>query len=112
VREGKKRATASLLWAWEHEGEPLVQPGDLEIVVDHLGEPALVTRVSAVSVVPFDRVGADFAAREGEGDGSLEHWRKAHTAFFRRECARIGREPAPDMPVVCVDFEVEHVLPG
>jgi hypothetical protein len=45
------------------------------------------------------------------GDGSLEHWRREHWRFFSRECARIGRQPGPDMPVVCTSFEVLHVVP-
>lgn len=49
---------------------------------------------------------------EGEGDGSLEYWRKAHWAFFSRECKRIGRAPAESMPVVCSVFEVLRVLPA
>lgn len=51
-----------------------------------------------------------YAAREGEGDGSLAYWRESHWAFFSRECARIGREPAPDMPVVCAEFELLAVV--
>jgi len=100
-----------LLWAHEAEGEEIAAVGDLEIVVDHFNEPTLVTRTTNVEVVPFARVSAAFASREGEGDLTLNHWRKVHWAFFSRECARIGREPSEAMPVVCVSFEVMHVLP-
>jgi uncharacterized protein YhfF len=61
-----------------------------------------------VDVVPFADVDAEFAAIEGEGDGSLEYWRRAHEAFFGRECKRIGRAPEPRMPVVCERFEVVY----
>jgi uncharacterized protein YhfF len=62
--------------------------------------------------VPFSGVSAAFAAREGEGDGSLEYWRTAHWAFFSRECRRIGREPIESMPVVCCSFEVLTEVPS
>jgi len=71
IRIGRKRGGASLLWAWEADGETLPCMGHREVVLDHRGEPVFVTRVTEVQVVPFDRVGADFAAREGEGEA---HW--------------------------------------
>lgn len=111
IVSGRKRAGTSLLWAHEADGEPLPEVGRLEIVVDHLGEPALVTRALWVEVTPFDAVTAAYAAVEGEGDGSLAYWQEGHRAFFGRECARIGREASPSMPVVCCIFELLHVVP-
>ena len=73
-----------------------------ELSVELLG----LTRTTEVEVVPFNEVSAQFAAREGEGDGSLVYWRKAHWSFFSRECQRIGRLPSETMPVVCSSFEV------
>ncbi len=111
IRQGRKRAGTDLVWAHEFDKIPLCQPGDIEIVVDHRGEPALVMRIVSVSVMPFSEVSAEYAAIEGEGDGSLEFWRRAHRTFFSRECKRIGREPSEAMEVVCNVFEVLHVLP-
>lgn len=111
IRAGRKRAGTSLLWAMQAEGEALPKVGQIEIVVDHLNEPALITRITHVETVPYNQVTAEYAAIEGEGDGSLAYWREAHWAFFSRECQRIGREPALTMPVVCSVFEVLNVLP-
>lgn len=111
IRAGRKRAGTSLLWAHEHEGEPLPQVGEIDVVVDHEGEPVAVTRTVHVQVVAFDEVDEAYAALEGEGDGSLAYWRAAHWDVFGRECARIGREPAEDMPVVCCAFELVAVVP-
>jgi uncharacterized protein YhfF len=112
IISGRKRAGTGLLWAIEHDGEDLPRVGDIEVVIDHAGRPALVTRLTEVDVRAFHLVDARYAAIEGEGDGSLDFWRRAHEAFFARECARIGRTPAPDMPVVCSVFELLAVLPG
>lgn len=112
IVSGRKRAGTSLLWAIEHDGEELPQVGDVELVIDHRHHAALVTRLTEVDIRAFDQVDARYAAIEGEGDGSLAYWRQAHEAFFARECARIGRTPAPDMPVVCSVFELLSVLPG
>jgi uncharacterized protein YhfF len=112
IRAGRKRAGTSLLWAHEHEGEPLPRVGDVGVVVDHEGEPVAVTRTVHVQVLAFDEVDEAYAALEGEGDGSLAYWRAAHWDAFGRECARIDRVPAADMPVVCCAFEVVAVVPA
>jgi len=110
IRSGRKRAGTGLVWAYEYDGEQIAKTGDIEIVVDHLHQPALVTRITSAEIVPYGDVTAEYAAIEGEGDGSLEYWREGHWAFFSRECARIGREPDESMPVVCSIFEVLDVV--
>jgi uncharacterized protein YhfF/GNAT superfamily N-acetyltransferase len=112
VLSGVKQATAGLAWAFEHESRPLPRPGDLSIVTDGRQRALGVIETTAVEVVPFDEVDADFARAEGEDDGTLASWRRHHTAFFGRECARIGREPGPKMPVVCERFRLIHPNPG
>ncbi|MBP1467380.1 ASCH domain-containing protein [Candidatus Chloroploca sp. M-50] len=111
IKSGRKRAGTGLLWAYEHDREPIAATGDIEIVVDHRNQPALITRIVTSEIVAFNEVNAEYAAIEGEGDGSLEYWRKGHWNFFSRECRRIGREPTETMPVICNVFEVLHVLP-
>ena len=111
IRTGPKRAGTGLLWAYEKESEELPQVGDIEIVVDHEHEPVLVTRITRVKVLPFNQVTAEYAAIEGEGDGSLEYWREGRWRFFSRECARIGLDPTQEMPVVCSVFELLASVP-
>jgi uncharacterized protein YhfF len=106
VVSGRKRAAAALFWAHELEGRRVPEPGDLSIVTDFAGNEACVIETMRADIVPFFEVSAEFAATEGEGDASLQYWRRAHEAFFGRECERIGRRPEPDMPVVCERFEV------
>ncbi|MEB0134005.1 ASCH domain-containing protein [Actimicrobium sp. CCC2.4] len=106
ILDGRKRAGTSLLWAIDAAKEALPRIGQIEIVVDHQNEPVIVTRITCVELVPFNQVTAEYAAIEGEGDGSLQYWRAAHRAFFSSECKRIGRVPTDFMPVVCTVFEV------
>jgi uncharacterized protein YhfF len=111
IRQGRKRAGTGLLWAYEADGDQIPRTGDIEIVVTHRGEPVFVTRLASVTIVPYCGVTAEYAAIEGEGDGSLAHWRDAHWEYFSRECRRIGRQPAQDMPVICSVFEVLSSVP-
>ena len=109
IKSGRKRGTAALVWAYEAEGSSLPQVGDLEIVVNSAGSPKLLTRILSAKVVPFSQVTEEHAAVEGEGDLSLKYWGKTHWEFFGRECARIARSPTPEMPVLCIRFELLDV---
>ena len=108
VLRGTKRATAGLVWVFEARRRPIPKPGDLSVVTRWNGQPVCVIETTRVEIRPYDEVDADFAATEGEGDGSLAYWREAHWRFFSRECQRIGRTLDPKMPVVCERFEVVH----
>lgn len=109
VLTGVKRATASLLWSFESAGRSPPSPGALSVVTCWGGDtPVCVIETTSVEVVPFDQVGTAFAATEGEGDGSLAYWQSVHRDYFGRECERLGREPIPDMPVVCERFRVVY----
>ena len=109
VCSGTKRGTASSLWSLEAEGKRPPCQGDLSIVTNWAGKPFCTIETSRGDIIPFSQVGADFAALEGEGDGSLAEWRAGHNAYFARECARLGRPFEPDMPVVCEHFQVVHI---
>lgn len=105
---GVKTATASALWDYECEGEPIPTPGSLEIVVDGAGHPRALIATTAVEVVPFEDVDADHAFAEGEGDRSLAHWRSTHEEFFTTYAVH-ERGFSRTMPVVCQRFEVLYV---
>jgi uncharacterized protein YhfF len=106
VLSGKKRATTTALWSFAAEGKRPPAPGDLSVVTDWAGVPKCIIETTAIDTVPFNQVTAEFAAAEGEGDGSLENWRDAHRHFFSRECARHGRIFTEDMLVACERFKV------
>jgi len=106
VLTGTKRATAGSVWSFEHEGKHAPRPGDLSVVTNWAGSPLCVIETIQVDVVPFSEVTAEFAATEGEGDGSLEYWRQAHASYFSRECARIGHIFSENMLVACERFKV------
>lgn len=105
VLSGKKTATASLLREYEEEGESPPEAGDVSIVVDGRGRPLCAIETEAVEVLPFIEVGAEHARAEGEGDLSLDHWRKAHRKFF--QAGRNGKSAFADSAlVVCERFRL------
>jgi uncharacterized protein YhfF len=106
VLSGVKRATTGALWSYEAEGKRLPVPGDQSIVTNWAGEALCVIETTRVDLVPFNQVSAEFAAVEGEGDGSLAYWMEGHRQYFMRECSRAGRVFAEDMLVACERFVV------
>ena len=81
VRDGPKRATASLRSAYE-DGEPIPQAGELSVILDGDGDPLCVIRATHVEIRRFADVDEEFAWTEGEGDRSLAYWRESHIRFF------------------------------
>lgn len=106
VLAGVKRATASLAVEFSAAGDPLPAAGDVCIVLRGDGRPMAIIERIAVAQRPFSAVDAAFAAREGEGDGSLAWWRDAHRAYFGRVCDRLGGVFDEQTPVLCQSFEV------
>ena len=107
VLAGAKTATTSALWDYEADGESLPQPGNLSILLDGAGHPRALIEATDVRVVPFDQVDEEHARLEGEGDGSLAHWREAHERFFTAEATH-EHGFRPDMPVVLERFRVVY----
>jgi uncharacterized protein YhfF len=100
VIRGIKTATCST------EDEPNTStPGERWIVRDGNGEPRCVIETTEVSYRRFDEVEANFAFEEGEGDRSLDHWRKAHRAYFTRQ----GKF-SEDMMLMCERFRLVEVF--
>ena len=100
VIRGIKTATCST------EDEPNTStPGERWIVRDGQGEPRCVIETTEVSYRRFDEVDANFAFEEGEGDRSLDHWRKAHRAYFTRQ----GKF-SEDMMLMCERFRLVEVF--
>ena len=106
VLAGRKTATAGLLWDFESGTEPMPVLGGYSIVTDSTGAPACLLQTLEVTVRPYAEVPADFAFDEGEGDRTLESWRRGHWAYFSRRCLALGREAGPSMPVVCERFRL------
>ncbi len=107
VLSGKKRATASSLYAYQAEGCEPPTVGSLSIVTDWEGNPHCVIETTAVTILPFREVTFAICSREGEDD-SLESWQRGHRRFFTEDGAALGYEFSEDMPVIFEDFSVVY----
>ena len=105
VLSGKKRATASSLYAFEAGEHP--KPGNLSIVTDWDGNPRCVIETRSIQILPFRDMTFEICSREGE-DECLETWQAGHRRFFTQDGGEMGYVFSEDMPVVFEDFEVVY----
>ena len=110
VLEGRKTATSTALAELTAADAPLPRVGDVSIVLDSRGDPRALLRTTAVDVVPFDAVGDEHAAAEGEGDRSVAAWRREHEAVWRRVLGDAAFSPTMD--VVTERFELVYPTTG
>lgn len=104
VIAGKKVASCGSLSAWE-EDKAKPQPGGYSIVLDGAGQPRCVIRTTGLFLTRFDRVTPEMAMLEGEGDLSLESWRREHQRFFQQEGSF-----HPEMELVFETFQLTEVV--
>lgn len=101
VLDGRKTATS---WAAVN-GSCNTEVGRKQIIKDSKGTPRVIIEITELARKPFNQVDAAFARMEGEGDLSLDYWRKEHERHFTQEGAF-----SEDMEVYCAQFKVVEVL--
>lgn len=111
VRDGPKRATAGLASDYdddEDEDQTLPEIGALSLILDGEGSPVCVIRTTAVEIRRFADVDDAFAWDEGEGDRTLDWWRRAHIRFFDQQ----GTHIEDDTLMVLEHFELLWPIPS
>lgn len=106
VKQGRKCATASSFWSYGYEGQAIPKTRSLNMITNWDGQAQCIIQTTRVDIVLFEEITEEFAWIEGEGDRSLDYWKKGHWRFFSRTLQVFGREPDTRMPVVCERFEV------
>ena len=114
VLHGPKRATAGLGWTTDALPHTAAVPDGYSVVTEFDGAPRAVIRTTGLERRKFREVDAAFAWDEGEGDRTLEDWKRGHWQYFSRECESLGRTMSEDAEVCLERFELlypfEHAL--
>ncbi len=103
-----KRATSHSLKGLQLRNETLPKIGDFYVVTDWEGNAKCIIRTTAVKLLPYFSIRQEHARMEGEGDKSLEFWKKNHWDYYTRELAEFGAVPRESMIVVFEEFEMLH----
>jgi uncharacterized protein YhfF len=96
---GPKTTTSGLAADYDHEGEPLPEPGLRQAVINSAGNRVAVIETTAVRVVRLGDVDLAHALGEGEGYTSVAEWRAGHEVFWHSQEVR----DALDDPAFTVD---------
>ena len=110
VLEGVKTATASLNYWYKTKGERRPEPGDYSVILDSKGNGVCIIQTARVYIKPFKEVTSEHAYKEGEGDRSLEYWRKVHEEFFSDELKDEDIDFNEDLEVVCEEFRLVYKI--
>lgn len=106
VLEGKKTATASVYDLYGYDNEPIPKAGEYSVIVDSEDRAICIIKDTDISIVPFKDVDEEQARREGEGDLSLDYWRKVHEQCFSQWLEEAGMKFTPDTRIVLEKFEL------
>ena len=108
VVQGIKTATCSAYDLYRIDNEPLPEAGDYSIILNSREEAVCIIKTLKVYVTEFNKVSEEHAFKEGEGDRSLEYWRKVHESFLTKELASVQIPFDENTKVVCEEFEVVY----
>lgn len=108
VVQGVKTATCSAYDLYQVNNEPLPKAGDYSIILNSNNEAVCIIKTLKVYITEFQKVSAEHAFKEGEGDRSLEYWRKVHVNFLTNELASVNLPFDESAKVVCEEFEVVY----
>ena len=109
VVRGIKTATCSAYDLYLINHEPLPQPGEYSVILNSKEEAVCIIKTIRVYIAEFNQVSAEHAFKEGEGDRSLEYWRKVHENFLINELASVHKSFENNTKVVCEEFEVVYI---
>jgi uncharacterized protein YhfF len=100
VLAGSKRATC-----WASSDGMLTEVGKRMVMLNGTGEPLAVLETLELVQRRFNEVDAAFAYDEGEGDRTLEFWKRAHREYFSRR-----DQFAEGMLLYCERFRVVELI--
>ena len=108
VLQGRKTATACLVWEAELDPDTAPVQDVYNIITDIDGNPKCIIQTTEIRILAFNEVDEVFAADEGEGDLSLEFWRRVHWDYFTRKCKEMDKVASLTMSVMCERFKLVY----
>jgi 5-formyltetrahydrofolate cyclo-ligase len=106
--QGKKTAGSGLVKDYELAGDDLPKSGQFWIILDSSERPRCIVETVRVEVHKFKDIPVEVAKAEGEGDLSVEYWKKAHRDFFSPYLSDWGISNLDEEDVVTEFYELVY----
>ncbi|MGK0368071.1 MAG: hypothetical protein ACI9QD_001211 [Thermoproteota archaeon] len=110
ILSGVKTAGSGLVRDYQMAGDELPLVGNHIIVLNAKSEPRCIIKITNVEINLYKNIDERIAKAEGEGDLSLEYWRKAHKEFFSPFLEQLDIEELESAEIVTEFFKVIHPL--
>jgi uncharacterized protein YhfF len=104
ILNGTKTLTSSPFWDYPDGKIPFV--GALGVLLDGSQTPRGIVETTRVEIMPFAAVTEEMARAYGEGQRTVEWWRRTMGAFYRASAARHSVVLADDTPLIWEWFAV------
>jgi len=96
--DGTKTATSSPFWDYADGRIPFA--GALSVLLDGRGQPVGIVETVGVERVRFRDVTEEMARAYGEGERTLQWWRRVIGDWYRNKAARDGQSFSEDDPIL------------
>lgn len=103
---GKKHAGSSIVEDFLTAGDPLPKVGNYWIHLNSKDEPKCILKTVRIAINKFKDVPEEIAIAEGEGDLSLEYWRRVHAKHYGPHLTAWGIASIDEATVITEFFEL------
>jgi uncharacterized protein YhfF len=108
ILNGTKTITSSPFWDYPDGKIPFV--GALGVLLDGSRRPRGIVETTQIEIMPFGAITEEMARAYGEGERTVEWWRRVMGAFYRASAARHNAILTDDTPHIWEWFTVVHRL--
>jgi uncharacterized protein YhfF len=108
ILNGTKTLTSSPFWDYPDGNIPFT--GALCVLLDGSRRPRGIIETTRVDIMPFGAITEEMARAYGEGERTVEWWRRVMGAFYRASAARHSAILTDDTPHIWEWFAVVHRL--
>jgi histidinol-phosphate aminotransferase len=98
ILDGTKTLTSSPFWDYPDGKIPFV--GALSVLLDGARVPRGIVETMRVEIMPFGAVTEDMARAYGEGERTVQWWRRVIGAWYRASAMRHGAVFTDDTPII------------
>ena len=108
ILNGTKTLTSSPFWDYPDGKVPFV--GALSVLLDGSQRPRGIVETTRVEIMPLAAITEEMARAYGEGERTVEWWRRVMGAFYRASAARHNVALTDDTLFIWEWFVVVHRL--